>query len=155
MRLSDRKWANLTSVLGTCSRCTKRAFLLASGLWALTACTAALSSDTVTIAMTCLAGLLTLWWLAHATFQAARSGGSWARRTHDAGRRRSILFLRAVAGALAISVLPRSAHAGGACGGENCQPCQRPFYGGNGGWQCIPCQTCVDQNGTGCGGNTC
>jgi len=40
----------------------------------------------------------------------------------------------------------------GACGGQGCGPCERPFYDDLGRFDCFPCKSCGDQKNK-CSGN--
>lgn len=137
---------------GRCSKCLKKAFLIAMGCWASAGLLFAVKNeDLVPIAMG-LAIAFTMLWATHIVAYAGREAllGSAVGDGSDSRRSFLSIFVKMAALGAAVS-LPMAAYAWSSCGGwkaGDCDACSKRETANS---PCTRCRNC----GESCGSNTC
>ncbi len=148
----DLSLTGIISQLGSCSRCMKKAFLIAVVAWCAVPALYLLGNWYLFAGMAGVAASLTLLWLAHVfTYAGRHAFGSVNVPAVFVDRRRVLtLFLKTAAAGAVIS-FPTAAHAWSSCGGwssGDCNPCERRQTATS---SCTRCRSC----GNGCGNYVC
>jgi len=140
-------WKNL----GHCKTCISKAFLAAAGVWTLSTI---VSPPAWPFVVTCAVFLTALWithFVVHTIKKFSAVGPTTESAAASSGRRKALLFVRALAVSAAASTIPSNAFAMGSCGscgaGRTDYQCYRDGYDG----RCYRCRSC----GQGCGDYVC
>ena len=132
-------FAFVSSKLGYCAKCVRKAFVIAAAFWVL-AIAALFCGTTAALATTLTFAIaLTALWLAHIVAYSKRS--SAPERTNLARRAFWGGFAKTLAAVALASAMPRTALADSACGGFSgeCNRCQRKVSPSS---RCEDCHSC-------------